>query len=137
METRIEQDKRVVHSYLSWIVGQNDGNFFESSAYRALYPKKKITPQFVIETITEAYGFSDSKWVDIDCRKKEFVIPRQLLMTILSDLGGYTLGFVGGVCKRDHATVIYSKRTIHNTLWNDYLYGDKIREVYEKCERCK
>ena len=139
--TRIEHDRKLLNSYFDWMVetgpDENPDDFFSSEYYRRLYPEEKLTPEAVITLITHEYSLPDTKWVNTKSKKQEYVIPRQLLMSIMSFLGGYSLGYIGGICNRDHATVLHAKKRIRNTLWNDKQYGERIQRIYQKCEEMK
>lgn len=92
-----------------------------------------LTVDKAVELITKSFSLSDDKWVTSKYQLRKYVIPRQLLMTICNELMCMSITEAGKVCMKDHATMVYSRKHIHETLWNDREYGEQIRSVYKEC----
>jgi chromosomal replication initiator protein len=58
------------------------------------------------------------------CRKREVVLPRQVIMYFLAEYTDMTYLSIGKLFNKDHTTVIYSKDTIRNLITTD----DDIKE---------
>lgn len=62
-------------------------------------------------------------------RKRELVIPRQIAFYLLRTKLDLTLSDIGRMFNRDHATVLYSVRTVKNFLEFDDYYKEKIGKI--------
>lgn len=74
------------------------------------------------------------------CRKRELVYARQLYCYFATKLTGYSLDFIAQLIKRDHSTVIHSKKRIiefldiKDMITVDYLHKHEftIHELIKK-----
>jgi chromosomal replication initiation ATPase DnaA len=65
------------------------------------------------------------------CRKREFVMPRQIIMYLLVCYTDMTYLNIGKIFHKDHTTVIHSKDTIKDLMSVD----DDIREKIEDLKK--
>lgn len=62
------------------------------------------------------------------CRKREYVMPRQIIMYMLVAYTDMTYLNIGKLFMRDHTTVIHSKDTVKDVMSVDDTMRDKIDE---------
>ncbi len=62
-------------------------------------------------------------------RKREFVLVRQIVMTIIKAYTRRSLTAVGEIYGKDHATVLHSKKTIDNLIDTDVAFSRKYKEI--------
>lgn len=66
------------------------------------------------------------------CRKREFVIPRQICMFFIDLYTTLTLKEIGALfSNRDHSTVIYAKECVRDLCFVDKKYKQVIDEINE------
>lgn len=65
------------------------------------------------------------------CRKREYVMPRQIIMYLLVAYTDMTYVNIGSVFHKDHTTVIHSKNTIKDLMSVD----DDVRERVEELKK--
>lgn len=63
------------------------------------------------------------------CRKREYVMPRQIIMYMLVTYTDMTYLNIGKLFMRDHTTVIHSKDTVRDVMTVDDDMRDKIDEL--------
>ena len=83
----------------------------------------------VIATIVEQeWGHHPFK--SIMLRKREFVVARQLYMTMLAKYTGRSLSEIGHAIRKHHATIIHGCKTINNLYQTD----KDFRVVYDNID---
>ncbi len=91
--------------------------------------KKVISAQEVVKIIASFYGIDDSSIYE-KTRKKEVVLPRQIIMFLLREdfhMSFPTIGEkLGG---RDHTTVIHSCEKIKKALFIDSVLSNEIHQI--------
>lgn len=91
-----------------------------------LKPKKKISVENVIEVVCDFYNVS-KKEVLSNTRKKEIVLPRQVIMYLLREELNLSLPSIGvKLGNKDHTTVGYACEKIEEKIKKD---GDFIRNL--------
>lgn len=96
----------------------------------------KVGPQNWITAICEKYKTTVFD-LNTDSRKREVVLPRQIIMWGLSERiveNELSLTAIGGFFKRDHATVLHSKRTINNKIETDIQFREEIMMLLNEFE---
>ena len=93
------------------------------------YSQNKI--DLITRTVCECFGIEKSD-LSRPSRRREYVVPRQIAMALLSkhtNLSTVKLGEMFG--KRDHTTVIHSRKTVKNLCQTD----EKYKETFDLLER--
>jgi chromosomal replication initiator protein len=91
-----------------------------------LKPKKKISPEKVIEVVCDFYNVS-KKEVLSNSRKKEVVLPRQVIMYLLREELKLSLPSIGvKLGNKDHTTVGYACEKVEEKIKKE---GDFIKEI--------
>ena len=75
--------------------------------------------------------------INVDCRDKDLVYTRQLIMYFANQKEVGSLAQIGRKFNRDHATVIHAVKTIQNYLDTDKLKRKRIEEYAEKLDCIK
>lgn len=66
-------------------------------------------------------------------RKREIVQARQIAMYLSKQLTQSSLSYIGSaIGKRDHATVLYSCKTVNDLMETDKSFRNKVKEIEEK-----
>jgi chromosomal replication initiator protein len=84
-------------------------------------------PEIIIKTSC-TYFNSSLEVLQRKSRKREFVYPRQVIMSFLTEYTDLTYLIIGNMFSRDHTTVIHSKDTIKDLMTND----DNVRAHIEE-----
>lgn len=87
-------------------------------------------PEIIIETSCQYFDIT-METLQGACRKREIVLPRQLIMYMLVSYTDMTYLNIGVIFKKDHTTVIHSKNTIKDLLCVD----DGIREHVDELKK--
>jgi len=82
-----------------------------------IYQKTKLE-ELIISVVCQAYGVTFEQ-INVRSRKRELVEPRQVIMTLVNVLAGYTIEASGEIVGRDHATVLSSKKSVISLLETD------------------
>lgn len=62
-------------------------------------------------------------------RKAEFVWPRQVFCYLALNLTGRPLTDIGSFIKRDHTTIMHSRRICNNKIETEKISAKEVREV--------
>ena len=85
-----------------------------------------FTEEILIETICKETGVDRIELMkNLSSRKTEFVFTRQLGMIFAIPVLKYSLAKAGFIFKKDHATVLNARRTIHNL----FMTEKRVREL--------
>ena len=80
---------------------------------------RSVNPQLVISAVCRHFQLKKSELVG-GGRKKDLVIPRQIIMYLLKSEFGLALSEIGRILgNRDHSTVVYGVEKIRDNLRND------------------
>ncbi|HWD55035.1 MAG TPA: chromosomal replication initiator protein DnaA [Acidimicrobiales bacterium] len=93
---------------------------------------RRISPQFILETTSAAYGFS----VEAICgpsRTRPLVTARQVAMYLTRELTDYSYPAIGRVFgKRDHTTVIHAVDKIAGQMQERRQIYEQVTELIQK-----
>ena len=99
-----------------------------------IYPDKprEITPQLIIEVVSEHYNISMEKMLSKD-RSKSVSRPRQIAMYLCNTMTDATLDGIGQLLNgRDHSTILHGKKTIEEEYNNDEEFRKQIDTIKKK-----
>lgn len=99
-----------------------------------IYPDKprEITPQLIIEVVSEHYNISMEKMLSKD-RSKYVSRPRQIAMYLCNTMTDATLDGIGQLLNgRDHSTVLHGKNVIEEEYNNDEEFRKQIDTIKKK-----
>jgi chromosomal replication initiator protein len=68
-------------------------------------------------------------------RKREYVVARQMHMAALHKVFKYSAASAGSTYGKDHATVLYAAKTIHNLYQTDSLFRETWKPIFKLCSR--
>lgn len=88
----------------------------------------------IIRLITMIFELPDHKWVTAKCRKREYVVPRQILHACLVKYLKITTAKAGQLTGQEHATVIHGIKNVNQTLCNVKELKPKIGQIFLYCE---
>ncbi|GIW68304.1 MAG: chromosomal replication initiator protein DnaA [Candidatus Parcubacteria bacterium] len=92
-------------------------------------PKRALSVQEVVQKVAEYYGIDPSLIYDKN-RRKEAVLPRQVVMFLLRELLNMSYPTIGEkLGKRDHTTVIHSYDKIREGIGRDPTLRSQIEEL--------
>ncbi len=78
--------------------------------------KREITPELIIQTVTEHYGITQAD-IAGNKRNTEVVVPRQIAMYLCRKMTDASLKNIGALLgKRDHTTIINGQKKIEEEL---------------------
>ena len=83
--------------------------------------KRKISK--IISAVNEMYGVD----CEINTRRRDIVIPRQIAMYFIHKFIGVTLAENGNYFKRDHATVIHALKCVNNIIESKSKLDDDFK----------
>jgi len=86
----------------------------------------------IIKVVSLITGISKEKMLS-RTRLREAVKARQIAMYLIYKYTQFSTTIVGAIFNRDHATMIYAKNTIEDSLNG---YDPILRGFVEKCEKC-
>ena len=131
----------VYKNRLQYTVDEMFVRFKKSKDYREIPTEiresSSLTERGVILNICAVFGLPNDKWIDSKSLKAKDVVPRQVLMTILVDRFKYSLADAGAYCGRSHCNALHAKKRVYETLMNDGEYGEKVRSVFNHCQKVK
>lgn len=87
-------------------------------------------PEVIIKVICDHFSLSMEQ-LNVRCRKREFVFPRQVIMYFLSEYTDWTYKTIGELFNQDHTTAIHNKDTVKDLIDTD----DKIKERIEELKK--
>ncbi len=94
--------------------------------------KKSITPKHVINTVAQYFDIKIDDIMGI-CRKKNFALPRQIIMFLMREEIKSSYPFIGQeVGKRDHTTAIHAYSKISRAINFDNKLRQDIESLREK-----
>lgn len=97
-----------------------------------LKPKNKISPEKIIEIVCDFYNVS-KKEILSNTRKKEVVLPRQVIMYLLREEVNLSLPSIGiKIGNKDHTTVGYACEKIEEKIKKDGEFLKDIEVIREK-----
>lgn len=97
-----------------------------------LKPKNKISPEKIIEIVCDFYNVS-KKEILSNTRKKEVVLPRQVIMYLLREEVNLSLPSIGiKLGNKDHTTVGYACEKIEEKIKKDGEFLKDIEVIREK-----
>lgn len=99
-----------------------------------IYPDKprEITPQLIIEVVSEHYNISMEKMLSKD-RSKSVSRPRQIAMYLCNTMTNATLDGIGQLLNgRDHSTVLHGKNVIEEEYNSDEEFRKQIDTIKKK-----
>lgn len=85
-------------------------------------------PEVTIKTICEHFDMS-LVGLQIKCKKREVVIPRQVIMYFLTEYTDMTYKQISAIFNQDHTTAIHSKNTIRDLISTDEAMKARIDEL--------
>lgn len=77
------------------------------------------------------YNVTKSKLLS-DSRKREIVVPRQILMYYYNVFERMSLSDTGALFGKDHATVLHAKKSVKNMTETDKMYKKKLYNFFLK-----
>ena len=90
-----------------------------------MYVKRVILDEFLVEW----------KYVNSKIRKREYVIPRQLMHYFINKYSTMPLARIGWeIGCRDHATVLHSCRVINNLIDTNKIFSEDIVALSKRIE---
>lgn len=97
-------------------------------------PKRRISPEKIIQTVCDFYNIS-SKEVLSKTRKKEIVLPRQLIMYLLREEVSLSLPSIGvKLGNKDHTTIGYGCGKIEEKIKKDVEFLKDIELIKERVQ---
>ena len=105
----------------------------ESFIQRATLGQKYTnSPDDVIRAVCEEYGMTCEELM-MNCRRREYVEPRQIAHKILKGSTNMPLEQIGlMVGRKGHATVLYSIRSVNNLYETDPEYRKRVNRILSK-----
>ena len=64
------------------------------------------------------------------CRKRDFVIVKQVTMTLFKLRTNLSLTAIGNYFERDHATTLHSIKTVKNLIDTDRIFREQTSELF-------
>jgi len=100
---------------------------------RVEIPKKNLlTVENIRKVVCNEFGIKENV-IDSRCRKREIVQARQVWQSLISDKIRLSLSRIGELTGGyDHATVLFSKKTVRNLYESNKDYKKIINEIYKK-----
>ena len=93
-------------------------------------PSRQIEAK-IVSIICDASLITIEELQSEKSRKREYVEAKQLHMTIMHKMFGFTLVMAGKIYNKDHATVLHSVKTVINLLQTDKNYFIKYADVFD------
>ncbi|RDU23544.1 chromosomal replication initiator protein DnaA [Anaerosacchariphilus polymeriproducens] len=126
-------NKLIAHSRLEPENKEITVKMAENILQDLIYPDKpkEITPELIIETVAEHFGFKVSDLVS-QKRNSEIVVPRQIAMYLCRDMTDAPLKKIGNLLgKRDHTTIIHGADKISK----DIAVNETTKNVVETIKK--
>ena len=95
---------------------------------------KKLTPEKIIE-VSSTFFNRTFEQIKKNNRARNNVYQRQVVMTLLSDETDLRLIQIGKMFGKDHTTVIYAKKTIHNLADVYTDVKDDLNTILSYCKQ--
>ena len=93
---------------------------------------REVTPQLIIEVVSEHYNISMEKMLSKD-RSKSVSKPRQIAMYLCKDMTNSTLDGIGQLLNgRDHSTIIHGYKAIEEEYNTDEEFKKQIDTIKKK-----
>lgn len=97
-----------------------------------LEPKRRVSPDKIIQIVCDFYNISQ-KEVLSKTRKKEIVLPRQLIMYLLREEINLSLPSIGvKLGNKDHTTVGYACEKVEEKIKKDVDFSKDIEVIRER-----
>lgn len=99
-----------------------------------IYPDKprEVTPQLIIEVVSEHYNIPMEKMLSKD-RSKSVSRPRQIAMYLCNTMTDATLEGIGQLLNgRDHSTILHGRNVIEEEYNNDEEFHKQIDTIKKK-----
>lgn len=85
-------------------------------------------PEVTIKTICEQFDITLAT-IQVKCKKRELVFPRQMIMFFLTEYTDMTYKEIGDIFYKDHTTVIHAKNTIRDLMSTDEKVSHRVEEL--------
>lgn len=92
-----------------------------------------IQPNIIELLVSEYYGHSLTV-IRLKCRRREYVVTRQVMMYLMKRFSNMSLKDIGGRFHRDHTTVIHAIRTVNALMETQEQFKKQICELERKLE---
>ena len=89
---------------------------------------KKITKQSIIKAVSLATGLTENQ-IFSRSRQREITSARQIFFYFVRNTLGTTYQEIGNTYNYDHATIIYSIKTVENLLSYDKEYKQLLKRI--------
>jgi chromosomal replication initiator protein len=96
----------------------------------------QLTPQEICDVIYLYYGLPKDFYLK-KTRKREYVLARQIAITILMDETSLSLTKIAEYFKKNHATCIHSRKTIYNLKDTNRVILRDYDQIFEIINRKK
>jgi hypothetical protein len=96
--------------------------------------KKATAETIAIELVCDAYEL-DINTLKSRTRKREYVVARQIVFSLLKKYTKRSLASIGSVFKRDHATVIHSIKNICNLCETEKNFREIVETIEDVFQR--
>jgi chromosomal replication initiator protein len=87
-----------------------------------------FTPEVIINTSCRYFDMP-LETLQGKCRKREYVMPRQIIMYLLVNYTDMTYLNIGKLFNKDHTTVIHSKDTVKDLISVDDYMRLRVEEL--------
>lgn len=108
-----------MHPYL--YAGLNRNKTFD----RNLKKKKNLPVDLILDSVCEFFNV-DKELVLSASRKRELVVPRQIIMQFMREYTPLSTNQIGRIMNRDHSTVITSTQSVESFSKVDKGYRNKL-----------
>lgn len=130
-----DDENKLVIKYINAVVKLNNDLREAPSLNDAISEKEKEVSMTKLESlIYDISGYSKNELLKYTGRKREFVMPKQVHMTLLHVMYDYTLAKAGSIYSKDHATALHSCKTVRNLYLTNRSFFDKYKPVFEHCK---
>lgn len=85
-------------------------------------------PEIIIKTVCDHFEIS-LEAIQVKCRKRELVLPRQVIMYFLTEYTDMTYKQIADIFSQDHTSAIHSKDTIKDIMSTDDSMKNRIDEL--------
>ena len=112
------------------IVGSFLRNELEKEGKNAL-----ITIELIQQIVADYYNIP-VEFLQLKTKKRGIVLPRQICYYFAEKYKLGSLEFIGkSIANRDHATVIFAKKTVNNLMLYNKDFAKEIEEIRHKIEQ--
>lgn len=88
-----------------------------------------------VETIYKAFEVTPEQMENTKCRKRELAQARQWHIYVRFKVFKMSLTVAGGIYKKDHATVLYTLKTVNNLMETDRKFQEKSEDILPLLEK--